>query len=110
MEGDTLLMLVFCIHMSAISSSQCKILCADVESRWCWNDEYKNELLSVLGPAKKNKIPDDEANLLTAYHEAGHTLVAYYTKDSIPINKVTIIPRGPSLGHVSLASNLIINC
>lgn len=62
--------------------------------------EYARDKV-LMGPAKKNKIPDDEANLLTAYHEAGHTLVAYYTKDSIPINKVTIIPRGPSLGHTS---------
>lgn len=54
-----------------------------------------------MGPAKKNKIPDDDANLLTAYHEAGHTLVAHFTKDATPLNKVTIIPRGPSLGHTS---------
>jgi len=38
---------------------------------------------------------------MTAFHEAGHTLVAYYTKYSVPINKVTIIPRGLSLGHTS---------
>ena len=53
------------------------------------------------GPAKKSKIPDEETNSSTAYHEAGHTLVAYYTKDATPLHKVTIIPRGTSLGHVS---------
>lgn len=62
--------------------------------------EYARDKV-LMGPAKKNKIIDDETNLLTAYHEAGHTLVAYYTKDATPINKVTIIPRGPSLGHTS---------
>jgi hypothetical protein len=63
---------------------------------------HHNTLFQSTGPAKKSRIPDEEVNLLTAYHEAGHTLVAYFTKDAIPIHKVTIIPRGMSLGHVSV--------
>ncbi|KAK7092223.1 ATP-dependent zinc metalloprotease YME1L-like [Littorina saxatilis] len=55
----------------------------------------------LMGPAKKSKIMDEETNKLTAYHEAGHTLVAFFTKDAIPLHKVTIIPRGMSLGHTS---------
>ncbi|PVD35881.1 hypothetical protein C0Q70_02850 [Pomacea canaliculata] len=55
----------------------------------------------IMGPAKKSKILDEETNLTTAYHEAGHTLVAFYSKDSVPLHKVTIIPRGMSLGHTS---------
>nr|XP_045614044.1 ATP-dependent zinc metalloprotease YME1L-like [Procambarus clarkii] len=55
----------------------------------------------LMGPERKSRIPDEEANLVTAYHEGGHTLVAYYTKDSHPLHKVTIIPRGPSLGHTA---------
>lgn len=55
----------------------------------------------IMGPAKKSKVIDEETNKLTAYHEAGHTLVAYYTKDAVPLHKVTIIPRGMSLGHTS---------
>jgi hypothetical protein len=54
----------------------------------------------ILGPERKSRIPDEEANEITAYHEGGHTIVAFYTKDSHPLHKVTIIPRGPSLGHV----------
>jgi len=50
-------------------------------------------------------VPDEETNQLTAFHEAGHTLVAMYTKDATALNKVTIIPRGGSLGHVSLVSH-----
>ena len=59
------------------------------------------------GPQRKNKIMDEETNWCTSYHEAGHALVAYYTKDAIPLHKVTILPRGQSLGHVSfiLAAN-----
>ncbi|XP_064610256.1 ATP-dependent zinc metalloprotease YME1L-like [Liolophura sinensis] len=55
----------------------------------------------LMGPAKKTRIPDDDTNWLTAYHEAGHTIVAYFTKDATPLHKVTIIPRGMSLGHTS---------
>uniref|UniRef100_A0A646QDM3 ATP-dependent zinc metalloprotease YME1 n=1 Tax=Hemiscolopendra marginata TaxID=943146 RepID=A0A646QDM3_9MYRI len=55
----------------------------------------------LMGPERKSRIPDEEANLITAYHEGGHALVAFYTKDSHPLHKVTIIPRGPSLGHTA---------
>lgn len=57
-----------------------------------------------MGPAKLSKIPDDETNRNTAYHEAGHTLIAYYTKDAMPLRKVTIIPRGQALGYTSFTS------
>jgi len=56
-----------------------------------------------VGPAKKTRVPDEETNQITAYHEAGHALVAMFTKDATTLNKVTIIPRGHSLGLVSLA-------
>ena len=55
----------------------------------------------LMGPERKSRIPDEEANLITAYHEGGHTIVAHYTKDAHPLHKVTIIPRGPSLGHTA---------
>ncbi|KAK3591379.1 hypothetical protein CHS0354_005294 [Potamilus streckersoni] len=55
----------------------------------------------IMGPAKMSKISDQKVNWTTAYHEAGHAVVAYFTKDALPIHKVTIIPRGMSLGHTS---------
>ena len=58
-------------------------------------------LFVLAGPERKARIPDEEANTITAYHEGGHAIVAHFTKDSHPLHKVTIIPRGPSLGHVS---------
>lgn len=38
----------------------------------------------------------------TAYHEVGHALMAYYTKGAGELHKITILPRGPSLGHTSI--------
>ncbi|KAK0416694.1 hypothetical protein QR680_012635 [Steinernema hermaphroditum] len=64
-------------------------------------DEARDRVL--MGPARmKGRIPDEEANRNTAFHEAGHTLVGLFTKDATPLHKVTIIPRGQSLGHTSL--------
>lgn len=34
----------------------------------------------LMGPERKARLPDEEANLITAYHEGGHAIVAYYTK------------------------------
>ncbi|CAF1195597.1 unnamed protein product [Rotaria sordida] len=55
----------------------------------------------LMGPAKKSKIPDHETNNITAYHEAGHTIVRYFTNDADPLHKVTIIPRGQALGFTA---------
>lgn len=55
----------------------------------------------LMGPERRSRIPDEEANQITAYHEGGHAIVAYFTKESHPLHKVTIIPRGPSLGHTA---------
>ncbi|CAH2269149.1 ATP-dependent zinc metalloprotease YME1L isoform X2 [Pararge aegeria] len=62
-------------------------------------EEARDKVL--MGPARRSKLPDDEANAITACHEGGHAVVAFYTKDSHPLHKVTIIPRGPSLGHTA---------
>uniref|UniRef100_A0A0N5BT93 AAA domain-containing protein n=1 Tax=Strongyloides papillosus TaxID=174720 RepID=A0A0N5BT93_STREA len=59
----------------------------------------------IMGPARiKGKLPDKESNRITAYHEAGHTLVALYTPYATPLHKVTIIPRQKSLGNTSFMS------
>ncbi|XP_017090949.1 ATP-dependent zinc metalloprotease YME1L isoform X2 [Drosophila bipectinata] len=55
----------------------------------------------LMGPERKQRLPDEEANTITAYHEGGHAIVAFYTKESHPLHKVTIMPRGPSLGHTA---------
>uniref|UniRef100_A0A3Q3G142 ATP-dependent zinc metalloprotease YME1L1 n=1 Tax=Labrus bergylta TaxID=56723 RepID=A0A3Q3G142_9LABR len=56
----------------------------------------------LMGPERRSAVIDKKNKQITAYHESGHAIVAYYTKDAMPINKATIMPRGPSLGHVSM--------
>ena len=47
-------------------------------------------------------VQSQEARRLTAYHEAGHALVALNTPGATPIHKATIVPRGHALGMVSM--------
>ncbi|XP_077364740.1 ATP-dependent zinc metalloprotease YME1L1-like isoform X2 [Festucalex cinctus] len=56
----------------------------------------------LMGPERRSVQIDKKNKTITAYHESGHAIVAYYTKDAMPINKATIMPRGSTLGHVSL--------
>ncbi|MEJ2648597.1 MAG: ATP-dependent zinc metalloprotease FtsH, partial [Sedimentisphaerales bacterium] len=50
------------------------------------------------GRAKKSRVVDKKEKEVTAYHEAGHTLVQSLLKDADPLHKVSIIPRGPMGG------------
>ncbi len=52
----------------------------------------------LMGAERKSLIISPEEKNLTAYHEAGHTLVAILLPGTDPIHKVTIIPRGMALG------------
>ena len=52
----------------------------------------------LMGVERRTMIISDEEKRLTAYHEAGHTLVAKFLPRADPIHKVTIIPRGRALG------------
>ena len=52
----------------------------------------------LMGVERKSLIISDEEKKVTAYHEAGHALVAFKIPHADPIHKVTIIPRGRALG------------
>ncbi len=52
----------------------------------------------MLGPERRSRVFTDKVKKETAYHEAGHAVVAYRCEDSDPVHKVTIIPRGQALG------------
>ena len=59
-------------------------------------EEAKDKVM--MGPERKSMIISEEEKRTTAYHEAGHTLVAKLLPNTDPIHKVTIIPRGRALG------------
>ncbi|MGE5453351.1 MAG: ATP-dependent zinc metalloprotease FtsH [Acidobacteriota bacterium] len=52
----------------------------------------------MMGPERKSMIMPEEERKNTAYHEAGHALVARMLPKTDPVHKVTIIPRGRALG------------
>ncbi len=52
----------------------------------------------LMGAERKSMLLSDEEKRVTAYHEAGHVLVAALRDHSDPLHKVTIIPRGMALG------------
>jgi cell division protease FtsH len=54
---------------------------------------------TVAGLQKKTRVLKPVERKLTAYHEAGHALVAAFTPGSDPVQKISIIPRGYALGY-----------
>ncbi len=53
----------------------------------------------LLGPERKGRVISENEKSKTAYHEAGHALVAASLKDSDPVHKVSIISRGQAGGY-----------
>ncbi len=51
-----------------------------------------------LGPAKR-KLQTEEDRRITAYHEAGHAIVAHVLPKTDPVHRISIVARGMSLGH-----------
>ena len=52
----------------------------------------------MMGAERRSMIISEKDKKITAWHEAGHALVAMLTEECDPVHKVTIIPRGPALG------------
>jgi len=63
------------------------------------NLEYAKDKI-MMGAERKSMVMQKEEKELTAYHEAGHAIVAINSAHSDPIHKATIIPRGRALGMV----------
>lgn len=59
--------------------------------------EYSKDKV-MMGAERRSMIISDEEKRSTAYHEAGHALVAYLLPNTDPLHKVTIIPRGRAMG------------
>ncbi|MFQ5498191.1 MAG: ATP-dependent zinc metalloprotease FtsH [Candidatus Zixiibacteriota bacterium] len=64
----------------------------------CMEDFEEAKDKVMMGTARRSLVISDEEKRITAYHEAGHALVAKFLPKADPIHKVTIIPRGMALG------------
>jgi cell division protease FtsH len=53
----------------------------------------------LLGPERKSYLMNKEEKKITAYHEAGHALVAHMLENTDPVHKISIIPRGSAGGY-----------
>merc|ERR1712137_360014 len=63
--------------------------------------EYAKDKI-LMGAERKTAVITAETAKCTAYHEAGHALVAILTEGASPIHKATIMPRGSALGMVTM--------
>ena len=57
----------------------------------------------MMGPERKSRVLAHKDREITAYHEAGHALVARALPHADPVRKITILPRGQALGVTSIA-------
>jgi cell division protease FtsH len=88
-SGADLANLVNEAALLAARKEQAKVIMKNMESA-------KDKVL--MGAERKSMIISDEEKKSTAYHEAGHALMAALIPEADPIHKVTIIPRGMALG------------
>lgn len=66
------------------------------------NGDLDEASLKVTMGSERKTMQSEEERKMTAYHEAGHALVASFSKDMDPVLRISIVARGGSLGHTSL--------
>lgn len=66
------------------------------------NEDVKGAIDRVIAGSETAVKPSEKEKKVIAYHESGHYLVAELLMDADPPEKITIIPRGRSLGHVQI--------
>lgn len=84
------------INQAAIKASKDLALTVSVQAL-----EYAKDRI-MMGAERKSKFTTEESKLMTAWHEAGHALVAFKTDGAMEPYKATIMPRGFSLGMTML--------
>jgi cell division protease FtsH len=79
--------------------NEAALMAARVDKKAVAMDDFEGAKDKVLmGAERKSMIISDKEKRTTAFHEAGHALVAYLHPSADPLHKVTIIPRGMALG------------
>lgn len=80
------------VNLAAVYASQQNALSVDMSHLEWAKDKI------VMGAAKKSMVVTESSRRMTAYHEAGHAIMALFTPGATPLYKATILPRGRSLG------------
>lgn len=79
--------------------NEASLITARRNGRFIRMEEIEEAITKVIaGPEKKSRVVIEKERKLTAYHEAGHAVVARCIPDSDPVHQVTIIPRGRAGG------------
>ena len=80
--------------------NEAALLAAREEKKVISNIQIDEAIDRVMaGPQRKSRIMSDDERRVTAYHEAGHALVAHALPHTDPVHKITIMPRGRALGY-----------
>ena len=83
--------------------NEAAILAARADKKFIGNAELYEAFDKVaMGPAKKSKVITEQDKRLTAFHEAGHAILAKLCKNCDPVHEVTIIPRGAAGGFTMM--------
>ena len=83
--------------------NEAAILCARANRKDITMEDINEGINKVtLGPQKKSRLVTEFDKRITAYHEAGHALVALTLPGCDPVHEVSIIPRGPAGGYTKM--------
>lgn len=79
--------------------NEAALLAARYNKRFITMAEIEDATLKVIaGPEKRSRVVTEKDRKLTAFHEAGHAVVAHYLKHVDPVHHITIIPHGQAGG------------
>jgi cell division protease FtsH len=80
--------------------NEAALLTARVSKKSITNETLDEAVDRVMaGPQRRSRMMSDKEKLITAYHEGGHALAAAAMRNTDPVTKVTILPRGRALGY-----------
>lgn len=80
--------------------NEAAILAARRDKKFIEDAELRESIEKVmLGPERRSHILSDKEKRITAYHEAGHAIVAYTLPNADPVHKISIISRGQAAGY-----------
>ena len=80
--------------------NEAAILAARADKKFIGNTElYEGVNKVLMGPQKKSRVVTESDKRITAYHEAGHAIIAKLCPNCDPVQEVSIIPRGNAAGY-----------